>query len=302
MTRPSLKDGKYIFLPALVLVTAISAAFSQPSKPVYFEQVVEQRLSAGTAAGEFNFEKFCPVSTDVVAMRVLQSYGALFVAADSIKLPESCVYKGESEVSKFQQRLERRALEVNGIRVDLQAAAINALSSSISEAATEGLGITPLDGGIAGGRSYGDTLMLWNSRVFPAMEFWIRRGRLPESARDEIGRLDLQRKIEKVLEWESNGLFFSSDRSRSILTSTAPPGTSQHLYLAAFDVTEYWNSEVRAILNRNGWYQTVIDDPPHFTYLGFPESDLPSRGLIAVAKGGHQYWVPNLQPRPVSTN
>ncbi|HUR99452.1 MAG TPA: hypothetical protein VMZ26_15410 [Pyrinomonadaceae bacterium] len=269
-----------------------------PSPALYFEDVLEKRLSANDLA----LEKFCPVSTDIIATRVLQSYGSIFVASDAVKLPGSCVAKGESEVRKFQKNLDKKVLEINGFQIELQAAAAAALEISVGEAVAEGYSITPLDGEIAGARSYGDTLMLWNSRVFPALEFWVRRGRLSPDARDEIGRLDLKKKIEKIIEWEAEGIYFGSDRARSILTSTAPPGTSQHLYLAAFDVTEFWNAQVRSILNRNGWFQTVIDDPPHFTYLGFPETELPSRGLVAVAKGGHRYWVPNLQPRPVPTN
>jgi hypothetical protein len=277
-------------------------ASSQPSAsqtPVFFEQALEKRLSIG---GEFSLEKFCPVSTDIVAMRVLQSYGSMFAAADGVKLPETCVSKGDGEVRKFQQKLDKKTVEINGVQMEFQAAAADALQTSIDAATASGMSITPLDGAIAGGRTYGDTLMLWNSRVFPALEFWIRRGRLSPDARDEIGRLDLRQKIEKILEWESQGIYFSTDRTRSILTSTAPPGTSQHLYLLAFDVTEFWNPQVRAILNQNGWYQTVVDDPAHFTYLGCPEADLPSRGLKAIAKAGHIYWAPNSQTRPLPRN
>ena len=284
----------------LVVVCGWTRADSQaPISPVFFEQVLEKRLSTG---GEFSLEKFCPVSTDVIAMRVLQSYGSMFVAGDGINLPDTCVSMGDGEIRKFQQKLEKKTVEVNGIQMEFQAAAAAALQSSIDEAAALGMSITPLDGAIAGGRSYGDTLMLWNSRVFPALEFWIRRGRLSPDAREEIGRLDLRKKIEKIIEWESQGIYFSTDRTRSILTSTAPPGTSQHLYLVAFDVSEFWNPQVRAILNQKGWYQTVIDDPAHFTFLAVAETDLPSRGLIAVAKGGHLYWIPNMQPRSTPTN
>ncbi|MEO8572875.1 MAG: hypothetical protein ABI481_02810 [Pyrinomonadaceae bacterium] len=299
MTRtiPILRSA---FVLLLFVLFRNSSADAQPAlspAPVYFEQVLEKRLSSAANPGDVTFEKFCPVSTDIIAMRIMQSYGSMFVASDAIKLPDTCVSKGDGEIRKFQQKLEKKSLEINGIQMDFQAAATTALQSSINEAAAVGLSITPLDGAIAGGRSYGDTLMLWNSRVFPALEFWIRRGRLSPDARDEIGRLDLKKKIEQIIEWESQGIYFSTDRTRSILTSTAPPGTSQHLYLTAFDVTEFWNAETRSILNRNGWFQTVVDDPAHFTYLGYSEADLPARGLIAVAKGGHQYWVPNLQPR-----
>ena len=308
MTRPRVTLRPTAFFPVMVLLLL---ALSRPERgdaqpplstpPVYFE-VLEKRLAPASSAGDVDLEKFCPISTDIIAMRVLQSYGSVFVARDTIKLPETCVARGDGEIRKFQQKIEKTSLEVHGIQLEFQTPAATALQSSMDEAAMLGLQITPLDGAIAGGRSYGDTLMLWNSRVFPALEFWIRRGRLSPDSRDEIGRLDLHKKIEKILDWESQGIYFSTDRSRSILTSTAPPGTSQHLYLVAFDVTEFWNPQVRSILNRNGWFQTVIDDPAHFTYLGFSEADLPSRGLIAVAKGGYQYWAPDLQPRPVPTN
>ena len=291
-------------IKSLFVLTCLAACLpstAQTQKPVYFEHAVTKRF-APEAGDAWSFEKFCPVSTDVVATRVLQSYGSMFVANDLVRLPPSCVMRGEAEVLKFQRSLQRKLLEINGARVDLQLAAAASLELALAEATSGGLTITPFDGAIAGGRSYGDTLMLWNSRVFPAMEFWIQRGRLLPEARDEIARLELPKKIEKILEWESQGIFFSTGRTRSILTSTAPPGTSQHLSLLAFDVNEYSNADVRSIMNRNGWYQTVIDDPGHFTYLGFPESELPGRGLIAVFKSGHQYWIPNFAPRGTSTN
>ena len=289
-------------LTLLLCVVCCQPAPAQPLGPVYFERVLEKRMSSESAAGHWDFEKFCPVSTDVVAMRVLQSYGSLFVANDLVRLPPKCVMKGEGEVLHYQKKLQKTKIYIRGVSIHLQAAAAAALEAAVSEATLNGLVITPLDGTIAGGRSYGDTLMLWNSRFFPAMEFWIKRGRLPIEARDEIARLELQKKVAKVLEWESQGIFFSTGRTRSILTSTAPPGTSQHIALAAFDVTEHWNPDIRWIMNRNGWYQTVIDDPPHFTYLGFPESELPSRGLIAVSKGGNQYWIPKMMPRTNPTS
>src|SRR4030095_9781085 len=270
---------------------------AQPLQPVYFDQVVEKRFGSEG----WSFEKFCPVSTDVVSRRVLQSYGAMFVASDSIKVPSTCVHRGEGDQRRYQTALDRRPLEMNGARIDLQNGAAASLEAVIAEVSAGGSSISPLDGSIAGGRTYGDTLMLWNSRVFPAMDFWIRRGRLPDTARDEIARLELPKKVEKILEWESQGIYFSPDRSRSILTSTAPPGTSQHLAMIAFDVVEFRNPTVRAVLNKNGWFQTIVDDPAHFTYLGFPEIELPSRGLLAVFKGGQLCWIPNMLPRPAGS-
>jgi hypothetical protein len=164
---------------------------------------------------------------------------------------------------------------------------------SIEELGTQGLRVTPLDGAVAGGRTYGDTLMLWNSRVFPGIEHWRRRERLTQNDIDQFTKLDPPQRVERVLEWEQGNIFFDTSRTRSILTSTAAPGSSQHLAFIALDIVEYWNPNVRSTLNRHGWYQTLIDDPPHFTYLGVPETELPSRGLHMIAKGGHFYWVPN---------
>ncbi len=285
-----------LIVVALCIMASVLLCVAQPLKPVYFDEILAKRVSSETKGTEWSLERFCPVSSSIVSLRVLQSYGAIFVANDSVRLPPNCIYRGESEVLRFQKSVERKPIDVNGVRIDLQAGAARALESAIAEAAEMGLSITPFDGAIAGGRSYGDTLMLWNSRFFPAMDFWIKRGRLTPSDRDAIARLDLPDKIAKVLEWESQGIFFSTDRRRSIFTSTAPPGASQHLALLAFDVTEYWNSNVRAVLNKNGWFQTVVDDPVHFTFLGFQESELPGRGLMAVSKGGRQYWIPNLPP------
>jgi hypothetical protein len=277
----------------MVLLLFHWSAFSQPMPTVHFDEYLEKKNSSA-GAGEWAFEKFCPVSTSLIARRVLESYGSMFVAHDSVNVPGTCVQKGEGQVLAFQKTISRRQVYFGGVRIDLQSAAGQALQRSLDEATSNGLRMSPLDGAIAGGRSYGDTLMIWNSRVFPALSYWTRRGKLTTTDIDELGKVDLEKKIEKILEWESRGVYFSTDRSRSILTSTAPPGTSQHLALLAFDVVEYWDPQVRAILNRNGWYQTVVDDPNHFTYLGVPESELPSRGLTAVAKGGYQYWIPNL--------
>jgi len=288
-----LQNLKLILLVLVVAQTAIS----QASSPVYFEEVVKKRFSSGEPKADWSFERFCPVSTSIVAARVLEDYGAMFVANESILLPHSCIQAGEGDVIRYQKSLKTKCIDIAGVRINFQAAAADAIQSAIDEAAAKDLSLTVLDGAIGGGRSYGETVMLWNSRFFPAMEFWIRRGRLSETDREAIGRLDLQKKVEKVLEWEAQGIYFSTDRTRSIFTSTAPPGTSQHLALIAMDVTEFWNPELRTILNRNGWFQTVVDDPAHFTYLGYTASELPGRGLRAIYKGSQQYWIPNLSPK-----
>ena len=280
---------------AIVCVSFLaSTAVGQPLRTVYFQEFLSRRFSS--ASGQvWDSQAFCPTESNIIARRVLESYGALFAASDAVLLPSVCVFDGEAPVRRYQNQLKRELAQVR-IPIAIQAAAARALQASVDEITSSGLQITPLDGSIAGGRTYGDTLMLWNARVFPALSYWSRRSRLSEDELGQFARLELADKIRKILEWEERGIYFSTDRSRSILTSTAPPGASQHLSLLAFDVVEYWNPNIRAILNKNGWYQTVIDDPPHFTYLGYPEAELPFRGLKMVSKAGHFYWVPNLAP------
>ncbi|HKP68347.1 MAG TPA: hypothetical protein VJV05_03620 [Pyrinomonadaceae bacterium] len=286
-----------IFL-CVPFLTSIAAA--QPLRTVYFEEFLSQRFGSGTAA--WNAQEFCPTETNLAARRVFESYGALYVAADTVSLPSVCIYDGEGSVLRYQKQLKTEVVEVR-IPIALQTAAARSLRVSVDEITASGLRLSPLDGAIAGGRTYGDTLMLWNSRVFPALTYWNKKKRITSDELYVFAGVELANKILTILEWEEKGIYFSTDRSRSILTSTAPPGSSQHISLLAFDIVEYWNPSVRSILNKNGWYQTVVDDPPHFTYLGLPEGELPGRGLKMVSKAGHNFWVPNLAPRPgVLTN
>ena len=106
--------------------------------------------------------------------------------------------------------------------------------------------------------------------------------------------LSLHDQVAEVLQLEKSGIFFSKDLSKSILYSIAAPGTSQHIALLALDVTEFDNPRVREILAEHGWFQTVLSDLPHFTYLGLKEKDLPKRGLKSVVVDGQTFWIPNV--------
>jgi len=97
-----------------------------------------------------------------------------------------------------------------------------------------------------------------------------------------------------VLELEQVGIYFSKDLSKSILYSIAAPGTSQHIAMLAFDVNEFEDSRVREIMSKHGWFQTVVSDLPHFTYLGLKEKDLPKNGLRSVEVNGQVFWIPNV--------
>ena len=69
--------------------------------------------------------------------------------------------------------------------------------------------------------------------------------------------------------------------------------------MLAFDVAEYADPAVRALLPRHGWHQTVVSDLPHFTYLGAPESALPDLGLrpetLRIDEQNYRFWVPDLE-------
>lgn len=239
-------------------------------------------------------EEFCRVETNAISRRVFTEYGAMFAANDPVKLPDRCVFLDELDVEDFQATLKIRTAIIRGTTIELQDAAMVSLLAAIDEANRSNLRITPLDGSIAGRRSYADTVRIWNSRFLPALNYWVRRGKISASDADAARSLDKISQAEQVMEWESSGWFFSTNFSRSIFSSTAPPGTSQHLSLVAFDVVEYGNKRVRNILNKHGWFQTVASDSPHFTYLGVAETALPSRGLKPLTRGGYKYWVPKL--------
>src|SRR4029434_10487394 len=120
----------------------------------------------------------------------------------------------------------------------------------------------------------------------PALDYWLSQGRLTEEQVTRMRGLSLREQVAEVLELEKAGIYFSKDLSKSILYSIAAPGASQHIAMLAFDVNEFANSRVRAILAENGWFQTVLSDLPHFTFLGLVERELPAQGLKAVEVNG----------------
>ena len=64
----------------------------------------------------------------------------------------------------------------------------------------------------------------------------------------------------EILRLEKKKIYFAKDLNKSIIYSVAPPGTSQHLSMLAFDAVEYDNVRVREILALHGWFQTVDND------------------------------------------
>jgi LAS superfamily LD-carboxypeptidase LdcB len=81
-----------------------------------------------------------------------------------------------------------------------------------------------------------------------------------------------------------------SGKETKILGLVAPPGTSQHLWGLAIDLQVSTPAQGQA-LNENGWFQTVVNDQPHWTYLGWSEDELPKFGLQQKIVQGIKYWV-----------
>jgi hypothetical protein len=242
---------------------------------------------------KLKLETVCDMN-DPVSRRVLEDYGAMFLADINVLPPPVCMFTSEAEVLKFQTEARPTAAIIGGARIELQPAAMNALLAAREEAHQAGVDITPRGGEEAARRGYEDTFRLWNTRFLPALAHWNKLGRLSKEQVTHLRSLLLRDQVREVLELEKSGIFFSKDFSKSILYSIAAPGTSQHIAMLALDVDQFMNERVRRILARHGWFQTVKSDLPHFTYLGLEEKNLPLRGLRAVVSGQQLFWIPNI--------
>jgi hypothetical protein len=246
---------------------------------------------------KIKIENLCPTS-DSVARRILEDYGAVFIASKKVTPPPVCIFSSEQEVTQFQERAGYTTERIGFDDIELQPEAMKALMKAREEAQKEGLDITPRDGAEAARRTYADSLELWDTRFLPALDYWLAQGRLSEAQVARLKGLPLHDQIAEVLELEKSGVYFSKDLSKSILYSIAAPGTSQHIAMLAFDVIEFDNPRVREILAKHGWFQTVLSDLPHFTFLGLKEKDLPKNGLKNVEVDGQTFWIPNVVDQP----
>jgi hypothetical protein len=261
----------------------------ETTEPVPFYEALRKALKKR----KVNLDLICPPA-DPVARRILEEYGAVFVADKKVKPPPVCVFTNEEQVTKFQDDAGVSAEYIAYDTVELQPEALKQLLKAREQALKEGLDITPRDGAEAARRNYEDSVRLWNSRFDPALDYWLEQGRLTADDVTRLRALPLKQQIAEVLELEKNGIYFSKDLSKSILYSIAAPGTSQHIHMLAFDVNEFENPRIREIMAKHGWFQTVLSDLPHFTFLGLKEKDLPKHGLRSVEANGQVFWIPNV--------
>jgi hypothetical protein len=259
------------------------------TEPVPFYEALRKALKKRKTS----IDRVCPPA-DPVARRILEEYGAVFVADKKVKPPPVCVFTTEEQVTNFQEDAGFKAEFMAYDEVELQPEALKHLLKAREEARKEGLDITPRDGAEAARRNYEDSVRLWNSRFEPALDYWVAQGRLTAEQVNRLRSLPLSQQVAEVLDLEKGGIYFSKDLSKSILYSIAAPGTSQHIAMLAFDVNEFENPRVREIMAKHGWFQTVLSDLPHFTFLGLKEKDLPKRGLRSVEANGQVFWIPNV--------
>lgn len=235
-----------------------------------------------------------PDDSDEVGLRVLADYGSVFVARGAGVVPPPVImFDDEAAVTRWQSGTKVAKESIGGVSVELQEAAMRALKDARTEAEAAKLSITPR-GTDAARRSYTDTVKLWQSRVNPGLAHWVKEGRLDKEEAARLRALNPREQVPEILRLERDGLYFNTDFTKSILYSVAAPGTSQHLSMLAFDVKEHENAEVRSILARHGWFQTITSDLPHFTYLGVGENELPGLGLKKSTNAGRTFWIPQL--------
>ncbi|MEO8041632.1 MAG: hypothetical protein ABI646_03380 [Acidobacteriota bacterium] len=230
---------------------------------------------------------------DAAQRRLFREYGSVFVARGGVLAPNKVVFADEEDVAQFQSRLEIAQCQIGEFLLELQSRAMDGLQRAIVSARNEGLSITPR-GADSARRNYSDTIELWQSRVGPALAHWVEKERMTQEHADAIRELPPSEQIPEVFELEEEGIYFAKDLSKSIIYSVAPPGASQHLSLLAFDVAEFDNERVRELLAKHYWYQTVISDLPHFTFLGVEESELAGLGLRLVENSGRNFWLPDV--------
>ncbi|HEV7642715.1 MAG TPA: hypothetical protein VGO50_02125 [Pyrinomonadaceae bacterium] len=266
-------------------------AISQKPRTVLpdFKRTAEHRLGR-------KISSVCAVDTDETARRLFAEYGAVFIAGSKVALPPKCIFTGEDDLGQFQAAAGLKTIILDGVPITLQGPAMGALLKAREKAAEMGLKITPRGGSLAGGRSYADTRALWDTRFLPGLDHWVRKGKLKKSEAEAARLLSTEDQVAQVLEWEeTRQVFFSKDLSKSILYSVAAPGASQHNFLLAFDVQQFADERVRAIMAEFGWFQTIKSDLPHFTYLGREENELPYFGLKQVVINKQRFWIPDLK-------
>ena len=239
--------------------------------------------------------KVVPKVSESSKYRILKEYGALWLNQNpKVKLPAKVYFSSEAETQSFHQELNLINFGANCL---LQDEAAQALKKAQIKAKQKLLSISPRGKNEACLRSFDLTQKLWLSRVEPNLKYYVQNGKLSANEASLIQKAKSWNQVDLILKLEKDKkLLFDKYRQTSILNSVAAPGTSQHLSGLAFDLAEFENPQVRKIMNEFGWFQTVQNDLPHFTYLGnsLSEKDLINLGLKKKTQASFTFWIPNL--------
>ena len=220
--------------------------------------------------------------SSLVEKRLFAEYGAVFATAGTP--PPAIIFEDTQQVEAFQSSLSLSRAVFGDHEIELQAVAVDALSAAALEMADRGGRITARAAD-AGGRSYSDTVRLWTRNVTRGLEHWEGLGRITRDRAHSIRELPPIQQVAAILNLEeTDQLYFGTFFDKSILYSVAAPGASQHLSMLAFDVAEHEDPKVGGVFSRHGWYRTVPNDLPHFTYLGHDPDSLAGLGLQCVVR------------------
>ena len=183
---------------------------------------------------------------------LLRAYGAAFVNhTPEVKLPPKVVFTNEQETKEYQATLTLGKVNDTN-ECYLQKTAADAFNQARSQVHI------PLKSGYGAGdctRSFATNLRFWQKYA-----------------------------NNKTLENVREG------KETAILGIVAPPGSSQHLWGLAIDLYVS-NQAQRQALSQNGWVQTVENDMPHWTYIGYPQDKLTEFGFQSKVVRGITYWV-----------
>lgn len=223
-----------------------------------------------------------------VSAAILAQYGALYVSAPQLILPSTCI-PDRQELAAFSRRVIFESRNIDGVQVSFQKPALDAFMGARQAAAAQGLSIRP-NGSNATLRDYETTVEIWQRNL----KAGINVHGAAAARQAELLSPDIRLSIAVVLEIEKSGLLLGSGGGKSILQVAAPPGTSQHVSGLALDIAEYEDARVREILAEHGFFQTIANDFPHFTFLGLRSDQLAGIGLAPRVIEGHTFYVPVL--------
>ena len=143
-----------MYLPSLILILAASGVIQVPgnmsthsmispnsireSKDFTEPTPFYEALAKALKKRKIKIENICPPS-DPVSRRILEEYGAIFVADKKVTPPPVCVFTNEDQVTRFQDAAGFDAEVIGFDEIELQPEALKKLNKARAEAQKEGL-------------------------------------------------------------------------------------------------------------------------------------------------------------------